>query len=97
VQVEQRLAGAGFGDPDGLLARLAVVGGALAGAPGPRLESLGWREKSLELRLIAPNTDAIARFAQGINERGLTADVASTTSSEQGVEAQVRIASGAGS
>jgi general secretion pathway protein L len=97
VQVEQRLAGAGAGDPDGLLARLAAVGGALAGAPGPRVESLGWREKSLELRLIAPNTDAIARFAQGINARGLSADVASTTSSEQGIEAQVRIAPGAGS
>ena len=95
MQVEQRLNGAGAGDPGGLLAQLAAVGGALAGAPGPRLESLGWRDRSLELQVVAPNTDSIARFTQGINERGLTADVASTTNSEKGIEAQVRIAAGA--
>lgn len=91
AQIEQRLAGGG-GDPGGLLAQLAAVGGALAGAPGPQLESLGWRERTLELEIVAPNTDAIARFAQGVTARGLAADVASTTSSEQGVEAKVRIA-----
>jgi general secretion pathway protein L len=96
VQVEQRLAGAGGGEPDGLLAQLAAIGGALAGAPGPKLESLGWRERTLELQVVAANTDAIARFAQGVNARGLTADVASTTNSEKGVEARVRIAAGAG-
>jgi general secretion pathway protein L len=95
AQVEQRLSGSGAADPGGLLAQLAAVGGALAGSPGPKLESLGWRERTLELQVVAPDTDAIARFAQGINSRGLSADVASTTNSEDGVEAQVRIASGA--
>ncbi len=94
AQIERRLAGSGTGDPEGLLAQLAAVGGALAGAPGPTLESLGWRDRSLELQLLAPNTDSLARFAQGITARGLTADVASTTNSEKGVQAQVRIAAG---
>lgn len=94
TQVEQRLSGAGASDPQGLLAQLAAVGGALAGAPGPRLESLGWRDRALELGLVAPDTDSIARFAQGINERGLAADVTSTTNSEQGIQAQVRIGAG---
>jgi general secretion pathway protein L len=91
AQIEQRLTGGGD-DPGGLLAQLAAVGGALAASPGPRLESLGWREHSLELQLVAANTDAIARFAQGVSARGLTADVASTTSGENGIEAKVRIA-----
>ncbi len=95
AQVEQRLSGAGNADPNGFLTQLAAVAGALAAAPGPKLESLGWRERSLELQLVAPTTDSIARFAQGINQRGLSADVASTTNSEKGVEAQVRIAAGA--
>jgi general secretion pathway protein L len=95
TQVEQRLVGAGASDPQGLLAQLAAVGGALAGAPGPRLESLGWRDRALELGLVAPDTDSIARFTQGINERGLAADVTSTTNSEQGIQAQVRIDAGA--
>ena len=95
AQVEQRLAGSGGGDPAGLLAQLAAVGGALAGAPGPKLESLGWRERTLELQIVAANTDAIARFSQGINARGLSADVASTTNSDKGIEAQVKISAGA--
>lgn len=95
TQVEQRLAGAGANDPQGLLAQLAAVGGALAGGSGPRLESLGWRDRTLELGLVAPDTDSIARFAQVINERGLAADVTSTTNSEQGIQAQVRIGTGA--
>ena len=95
MQVEQRLSGAGAADPDGLLAQLAAVSGALAGAPGPRLESLGWRDRALELQVVAPNTDSIARFTQGINERGLNADVASTTNSEKGIQAQVHVAAGA--
>jgi hypothetical protein len=74
-----------------LLVQLAAVGGALAGAPGPKLESLGWRDRALELQMIAPNTDSIARFAQGINARGLSANVASTTNNEKGLQAQVLI------
>jgi len=95
VQVEQRLRGAGANDPQGLLAQIAAVGGALAGAPGPKLESLSWRDHALDLSLLAPNTDSIARFAQGINERGLAADVTSTTNDEKGIQAKVRIATGA--
>lgn len=94
AQIAQRLSGGGPGDADGLLAQLAAVGGALAGAPGPTVESLGWRDRSLELQMLAPNTDALTRFAQALNARGLTADVASTTPSEKGVQAQVRIAVG---
>ena len=94
TQVEQRLRGAGAADPHGLLSQLAAVGGALAGAPGPRLESFDWRDRSLELSLNAPNTDSIARFAQGVNERGLAADVTSTTNNEKGLQARVRVAAG---
>ncbi len=95
VQVEQRLRGAGANDPQGLLTQLAAVGGALAGAPGPKLESFDWRDQALDLSLLAPNTDSIARFAQGINERGLAADVTSTTNNDKGIQAKVRIAAGA--
>lgn len=94
TQIAQRLGSGGVDDPDGLLAQLAAVGGALAGAPGPTIESLGWRDRSLELQMLAPNTDALRRFAQALSARGLTADVASTTPAENGVQAQVRIATG---
>ena len=94
AQIEQRLAGGGAADAGGLLAQLAAVGGALAGAPGPSVESLGWRDRSLELHLVAANNEAVARFAQAVNARGLTADVSSTAPGDKGIEAQVRIGSG---
>jgi general secretion pathway protein L len=94
AQVEQRLAGAGNADPAGFLGQLAAVAGALASAPGPKLQSLGWRDHSLELQVTAPNTDVVARFVQGVNQRGLSADVASTTNGENGIEAKLVIAAG---
>jgi len=94
AQVERRLAGAGAADPAGLLGQLAAVAGALAGAPGPKIQSLGWRDHALELQVSAPNTDVVARFVQGVSERGLSADVASTTNGDDGIEAKLVIAAG---
>lgn len=91
AQVAQRLGSGAAADPEGLLAVLAAVGGALAGAPGSTVESLGWRDRSLELQLAAPNTDAFARFSQAMAARGLGADVASALPTDKGVLAQVRI------
>lgn len=94
AQIEQRLAGGGAADEGGLLAQLAAVGGALASGAGPTVDSLGWRDRSLELHLVAANNEAIARFAQEVTDRGLTADVASTAPGDQGIEAQIRIGAG---
>ena len=94
AQIEQRLAGGGAADPRGLLARLAAVGGAMSGATGPTIESLGWRNGSLQLQMIAADTDALARFAQALTARGLTADVESTTPGEKGVSAQINVTTG---
>ncbi len=94
AQIEQRLAGGGAADPEGLLARLAAVGGAMSGANGPELESLGWRDRSLQLHMIAADTDTLARLAQALTARGLTADVESTTPGENGVSAQINVTTG---
>ena len=94
AQIEQRLAGGAAADPEGLLARLAAVGGAMSGATGPTIESLGWRNGSLQLQMIAADTDTLARFAQALTARGLTADVESTTPGEKGVSAQINVTTG---
>ena len=94
AQIEQRLAGGAAADPEGLLARLAAVGGAMSGATGPTIESLGWRNGSLQLQMIAADTDTLARFAQALTARGLTADVESTTPGEKGVLAQINVTTG---
>lgn len=94
AQIEQRLAGGGTADPQGLLARLAVVGGAMGGTAAPTLESLGWRDGSLQLQMVAADTDALARFAQALTARGLNAEVESTTSNEKGISAQINVTTG---
>jgi general secretion pathway protein L len=94
AQIEQRLAGGGAADPQGLLARLAAVGGAMSGATAPTIESLGWRNGSLQLQMIAADTDALARFAQALTARGLTANVESTAPGEKGVSAQINVTTG---
>lgn len=91
AQIEQRLAGGGSADPTGLLARLALVGGAMSGGGGPKIESLGWRNGSLQLQMIAADTDALARFAQALTARGLNADVESTTPGDKSVSAQINV------
>ncbi len=91
AQIEQRLAGGGAADPAGLLARLAAVGGAMTGTGGPVIESLGWRNGSLQLQMLAPDTSAFARFAQALTARGLAADVESTQPRDQGVAAQINV------
>lgn len=94
AQIEQRLAGGGTADPKGLLARLAVVGGAMGGTAAPTLESLGWRDGSLQLQMVAADTDTLARFAQALTARGLNAEVESTTSNEKGISAQINVTAG---
>ena len=91
AQIEQRLAGGGTTDPAGLLARLAAVGGAMSGGGSPTIESLGWRNGSLQLQMVAADTDALARFAQALTARGLSADVESTTPGDKGVTAQINV------
>ena len=66
----------------------------MSGATGPTIESLGWRNGSLQLQMIAADTDALARFAQALTARGLTADVESTTPGEKGVSAQINVTTG---
>jgi general secretion pathway protein L len=94
AQVEQRLSGGGSADPAGLLGQLSVVAGAMAAAPGPKLQSLGWRDHALELHVTAPSTDVVARLVEGVNAGGLVADVASTTNGEEGIEAKLQVSAG---
>ena len=96
AQIGQRLAGAGVDDPAGLLARLAAVGGALTSVPGPRLETLGWRDRVLDLQLVAADTMLLGRFAEALGARGLEAEVQSTTPRSDAVLAQIAVTPGVG-
>jgi general secretion pathway protein L len=94
AQIGQRLAGGGTHDPEGLLPRLAAVGGALASVPGPRLETLGWRDRVLDLQLVAADTALLGRFAEALGAQGLRAEVRSTTPQADAILGQIAVAGG---
>jgi general secretion pathway protein L len=92
-QMAQRLGGTGSDDPGSLLARLDRLAPAFASVPGVRIESLGWRDRKLDLRVVAPSGDVLAQLSRMAGQQGLSFDVQSTLPRDGGVEGVVTIAS----
>lgn len=90
VQMQQRLGGVAA-DPEGLLARLDGLAQAVSSVQGVRLRTLGWRERTLDLRLSAPSGDALSEVSRAAGERGLPFEVQSTVPREGGVDGVVTI------
>lgn len=90
AQMQQRLGGMAA-DPEGLLARLDGLSQAFSAVQGVRLRTLGWREKTLDLRLSAPSGEALSEISRAAGERGLPFEVQSTVPREGGVDGVVTI------
>jgi general secretion pathway protein L len=91
-QMEQRLGGSGADDSGSLLARLDRLAPAFASVPGVRIQSMGWRDHKLDLRISAPSGDVLAQLSRMAGQQGLSFDVQSTTPRDGGVEGAVSIA-----
>lgn len=95
AQMQQRLGG-GAVDPAGLLGQLGGLANAFAGAPGARLQSLGWRDHKLDLRVSAPSAEVLSQLAGAAGQHGLNFDVQSTTPHDGGVQGVVSVTGGGG-
>lgn len=91
-QMQQRLGGSMGADPSGLLGRLDAISRAFASVQGVRLQSLGWRDSKLDLRVSAPSGDALSDLASAAGQQGLSFEVQSTVPREGGVDGLVSIA-----
>jgi general secretion pathway protein L len=91
-QMEQRLSGAASADPAGLLGRLDRLAPAFMSAPGIRIESLGWRDRKLDLRVLAPSGEVLGELSRMAVQQGLPFNVQSTQPRDGGVEGVVTIA-----
>jgi general secretion pathway protein L len=91
-QMAQRLGGVGGDDPGSLLARLDRLAPAFASVQGVRIESMGWRDRKLDLRVLAPSGEILTQLSRNAGQQGLAFDVQSTTPHEGGVEGVVSIA-----
>ena len=77
--------------PQHFLRSLQAVSQAAAGGPPLSVDALGFREQTLDLKLTAPNIDAISHLSQGIVKQGLSADIQSSTPVANGIEAHLQI------
>jgi hypothetical protein len=56
-----------------------------------RVDALAYRPKIIDLRVTAPNVDALARIQQLINEQGFHAEIQSATPRDNKVEARLQL------
>jgi general secretion pathway protein L len=77
--------------PQHFLRSLQAVSQAASGGPPLTVDALGFREQTLDLKLTAPNIDAISHLSQGIVKQGLSADIQSSTPVANGIEAHLQI------
>lgn len=94
LQMQQRLGGIAGADPAGLLGRLAPLAQAMTAVPGVRVQSLGWRNGSLDLRISAPSGELLAELERAADQQGLAFNVQSTQPRDGGVEGLVTVGPG---
>jgi type II secretion system protein L len=91
-QVELRLnALRGTAPVSGMMTTLALLGEALAQAPGTNLEALSFRNNITDLRLLAPSVDALDRIRQVALEKGVSAEIQSARPRESKFEGLVQL------
>jgi general secretion pathway protein L len=95
-QVEARLGMLKQNDGGGeLLGSLSVLREALTQTPGTRIEALFYRTRTIDLRITAPNVDALDKILQAANAAGLSTQIQSATPRDNKVEGRLQLKSGA--
>jgi general secretion pathway protein L len=85
-----RRSGAG---PEYFLRILKVLSDAIAVAPKTQIESLSYREGSLDMRVNAPSLAALSQLSQFIEKQGMKAEIQSSTPVANGVDAHIQLRS----
>ena len=79
--------------PEYFLHVLKTLSGALAIAPKTEIDSLSYREQSLDMKVRAPSLAALSQLTQFIGKQGngMTAEIQSSTPVAGGVEAHIQV------
>jgi general secretion pathway protein L len=81
----------GGAGPEYFLRSLQALSGAVAQAPKTSIDSLSYRELSMDMKVSGPNLGAISQLSQYVVKQGLSADIQSSTPGANGVEAHLQI------
>jgi general secretion pathway protein L len=79
--------------PEYFLRALKVLSGAMAVAPKTTIDTLSYRDESLEMKVSAPSLATLSQLSQFIGKQGMTAEIQSSTPVAGGVEAHVQVRS----
>jgi type II secretory pathway component PulL len=79
--------------PEYFLRALKVLSGAMAVAPKTTIDTLSYRDESLDMKLSAPSLAALSQLSQFAGKQGMTAEIQSSTPVAGGVEAHVQLRS----
>jgi general secretion pathway protein L len=91
-QVEARLNQLrGTGPVGGVMATLAALGEALGQTPNVSIENLAYVNKTTNLRVLAPSTDALDRIRQLTSQRGIQSELKSDNARDSKHEGQLQL------
>jgi general secretion pathway protein L len=91
-QVEARLNQLrGSGPVGGVMTTLAALGDALGKTPNVTIENIAYVNNTMNLRLVAPSTDALDRIRQLTSEHGLRSELKSDNQRESKHEGQLEL------
>ncbi|HKR35638.1 MAG TPA: type II secretion system protein GspL [Steroidobacteraceae bacterium] len=91
-QVEARLNQLrGSGPVGGVMATLAALGEALGQTPNVSIENIAYVNKTTNLRVLAPSTDALDRIRQLTSQRGIQSELKSDNARDSKHEGQLQL------
>ncbi len=83
------------GGQGALLPAISLLAQAMARAPAARIEGMIYRAGVLELRVIAPNVEALDSIKQAMSQNGATVELQSANPRDKSVEGRLQVKLGA--
>ena len=77
--------------PEYFLRTLQGLSTALASSPKSSIDSLSYREQSLDMKVTAPSLAALSQLSQLMGKQGLAAEIQSSMPTNSGIEAHLQV------
>jgi len=77
--------------PQVFLRAMQALSGAVAALPKTTVESLSFREQTVDMKVTAPSVDALSQLSQALGQKGMTTEIQSSTPVADGVDAHMQI------
>jgi general secretion pathway protein L len=89
-QMQDRLLHA-HGSGAGFLRSLQSLGGAIQSVPDTAIDALAYREQTLDVKVSAPNVDALGQLSRKVSINGLKAEIQSSTPQGDKVDGRLSV------